>query len=95
MNLDFEIFITNLDKRQIVNEKTGEVSDWCMVTYFVKKEDTEKSRGPVQLTCYCKPNAWSDLNEYRFKWAKAKMSQSIEKNRMKLKIKSIDKYVVS
>jgi len=90
-----EIFITNFDKKQIKNERTGEVTDWCMVTYFIKKDDTNKSKGPAILSCYCKSNAWGDLDKYSFKWVKATMSQVVEKNRLKLKIKKIGNDIVS
>lgn len=71
MEQELNIFITNLDKKKITNERTGEVTDWVMVTYLVAKESTDKSKGVSQLSCYCKPNAWTDLDKYMFKWAKA------------------------
>lgn len=93
--LEMEIFITNFDKKQIKNDKTGEVKDYCMVTYMIKKLDTNKSKGPAVLSCYCNANAWGDLDKYSFKWVKAKMTQVVENNRLKLKIKSIGNDVVS
>ena len=95
MQSEIEIFITNLDKKNIVNQKTGELTNWCMVTYMIKKEDTDKSIGVAHLSCYCKPNAWNDLKPYMFKWTKAFMTQVVENNRIKLKIKQIDKYLLS
>ncbi len=95
MENKMEIFITNLDKRNITNEKTGEISNWCMVTYFIKKEDTDRSKGNAQLSCYCKANAFNDLEKYMYKWSNANITQTVEGNRIKLKIKSVDNVVVS
>lgn len=95
MENKLNIFITNLDKRNITNEKTGEVSNWCMVTYFIKKDNTERSKGNAQLSCYCKSSAFDDLEKYMFKWVDAIVTQIVDGNRIKLKIKSIDNVVVS
>lgn len=95
MEQELKIFIINLDKKQIRNEKTGEVTDWCMVTYLVPKEETSKSKGVAELSCYCQPIAWDELDKHMFKWVNAKMTQTVEKNRIKLKIKSINNVVVS
>lgn len=95
MESKIEIFITNLDKRNITSERTGEITNWCMVTYFIKKDNTERSKGCAQLTCYVKPEAFSSLEKYMFKWANATLTQSVDKNRIKLKIKSVDNIVVS
>lgn len=95
METELKIFIINLEKKVIKNEYTGEISDWVKVTYLVPKEETKKVKGAVELSCYCKPNAWTDLDKFMFKWINAKMSQTVEKNRIKLKIKSIDNVVVS
>lgn len=95
MQSEYEIFITNLDKKKIINKNTGEVTDWCMVTYMIKKEETDNSIGPAHLSCYCKPTAWTDLKQFMFKWTNAVMNQVVDNNRLKIKIKKIDKYILS
>ena len=95
MERQLEIFITNLDKKYIKNKVTGEVTNWCMVTYLIPKEENIKSKGCAQLSCYCKENAFTDLEKYMYKWSKAVVKDTVEDNRIKLKIKSVDNVVVS
>ena len=94
-NIELDIFITNLDKRNIKNEYTGEITNWCMVTYLIPKENNNRSKGCAQLSCYCSENAFNDLEKYMYKWSKAKLSQKVDGNRIKLKIKSVNDVVVS
>lgn len=91
--IDLEIFITNLDKRTI--KKNDETTNWCMVTYLVPKENSRFSKGCAQLFCYCKENAFEDLEKYMYKWTKVKMTQFVDGNRIKLRIKSVNDIVVS
>lgn len=95
MENTLDIFITNLDKRQIKNDKTGEVTDWCMVTYLIPKEDTNRSKGCAQLSCYCNATAFTSLDKLMMKWTKAKVRNIVDGNRIKLKIMSVDNVVVS
>lgn len=95
MENTLDIFITNLDKRQIKNEKNGEVTDWCMVTYLIPKEDTNRSKGCAQLSCYCSSTAFTSLEKLMMKWTKAKVRNIVDGNRIKLKIISVENVVVS
>ena len=98
---NLEIFIINLDKKYIKNDKTGEITNYCMVTYLIPKENTNKSKGCAQLSCYVNENAFNDLDKYMYKWVKAVVKDFPEykdgkpTNRIKLKIKSVNDVVVS
>ena len=54
-----------------------------------------RRKGCAQLSCYCKENAFTDLEKYMYKWSKAVVKDTVEDNRIKLKIKSVDNVVVS
>lgn len=95
MQNEMKIFVTNLDKKKITNKNTGEVRDYCMVTFLVAKEETSNSKGTAQLTCYCKPEAWTILDKYMFKWVSATMNNIVENNRLKVKIKQVDEAILS
>lgn len=90
-----DIFITNLDKKYIKDKNTGEVSNWTMVTYLIAKEETNKSKGCAQLTCYVSESAFTELDKFMYKWTKAQVKDVVEDNRIKLKIKSVNDVVVS
>ena len=95
MENNIEIFITNLDKRYIKNDNTGEIKNFCMVTYLINKEDTSKSKGLAQLSCYCNESAFNDLDKYLCKWSKAVVSSIVDGNRLKLKLRRVNDIVVS
>lgn len=95
MENNLEIFITNLDKRYIKNENSGEITNFCMVTYLIPKENTNKSKGLAQLSCYCKESAFNDLDKFMYKWTKATLTSKVDGNRLKLKIKSVNDILVS
>lgn len=95
MENNLEIFITNLDKKYIKNDKTGELTNYCMVTYLIPKENTNRSKGSAQLSCYVNESAFNELEKFMFKWTKAIVKSKVDGNRLKLKIKSVNDVVVS
>ena len=95
MENSLEIFITNLDKKYIKNETTGEIKNYCMVTYLISKEDTTRSKGLAQLSCWCNEDAFNSLDKFLCKWSKANVISKVDGNRLKLKIKSVNDVVVS
>ena len=81
MERQLEIFITNLDKKYIKNKVTGEVTNWCMVTYLIPKEENIKSKGCAQLSCYCKENAFTDLAIKQYKLIQRSANNTVGSSR--------------
>lgn len=95
MKQETKIFISNLDRTTITNARTGEVVPYTIITYFVEKEENDKHVGPAQLMCYVDEKAFDKLKEMTFKWLPATLSQTVDKNRLKLKIKQVGNVLVS
>lgn len=94
-NQTMKIIITNLDKINITNEKTGEIKTYCRVGYLVEKEPTEHSIGYAQLQSYVKDDAFNQLKDQLLKPMIATYSTIVDKNRFKIKLKKINNYVLS
>lgn len=94
-NQTMRIIITNLDKINIKNDKTGEVTPFCRITYLIEKEPTERSLGYAQMESYVKEDAFLQLKNQLLKPLTATYTNRVEKNRFKIKLLKINEYVLS
>lgn len=88
------IMITNLDKINITDDKTGEVKTYCRITYLVEKESTERSIGYAQMQSYVKEDAFNQLKGQLLKPLNATYTTTVDKNRFKVKILKLNDYVL-
>lgn len=89
------ILITNLDKINITNDKTGEVNTYCRITYLIEKESTEKSIGYAQMQSYVKEDAFVQLKGQLLKHLTATYTTVVDKNRFKIKLIKLNDYVLA
>lgn len=72
MENNLEILITNLYKVNFLSQKTGEVTQKCVIEYLIKKEDTPNSRGLVKLCpTYCDVKYFDELSKYLYRFVRA------------------------
>lgn len=56
--------IVSLEKRSLTNEKTGEVTPMCVVTYLTSREEEEDSCGNDVRTAWIKADNYDKLKAY-------------------------------
>lgn len=56
--------IVSLEKRNLTNEKTGEVTPMCVVTYLTAREEDENSCGNDVRTAWIKADNYDKLKGY-------------------------------
>ncbi len=84
------ILIVNLQKIQFKNDKTGEVSELCKITYCIKLSDSDNFKGYSILECYCNVNAFNKVEKFILKEVTADIKINALKNGIKYTITKIN-----
>ena len=87
---DLKIFLINLEKTRIKNKDSGEVIEFCKITYAIPVPDEERFSGLCILDSYKNVKYFDELKSYTGKPHNVQIRKIRQKSGFKYSLISID-----